>query len=196
MAKKTAKRRAKPVAAQPVSKVRTWLIIAGAVVVLIALGFVLYLNIRGPAPIRGVVTFARPSRGHDNEVEFQTAGLPPAGGVHFDQWQNCGIYNEPIESGYAAHSMEHGAVWVAYQSNLPEAEVIQLREMVRGESYVLLSPFPELRSPIVLTAWGLQLEVDSVDDRRIEQFIERYQQGPQTPERGATCRDGVGAPLP
>jgi hypothetical protein len=175
---------------------RTWLIVGGAVVVVIALGAILYLNVRGPGQIRGVVTFARPSRGHDNAIEYQTAGLPPAGGVHFDQWQNCGIYEEPIDIGNAIHSLEHGAVWVTYRSDLPAAEVEQLQQMVRGQSYALLSPFPELKSPVVLTAWGLQLEVDSVDDRRIEQFIDRYQQGPQTPERGATCRDGVGTPLP
>ena len=47
----------------------------------------------------------------------------------------------------------------------------------------------------VLTAWGVQLELDSADDNRITTFLDRYVQGPQTPEIGATCSDGNGTPL-
>lgn len=175
---------------------RTWLILGAVAIGVIGLSYLLLLNIRGPAPIRGIVTSSRPSRGHDNDLEFESSGLPPVGGTHHDNWQNCGIYTEPIEPGNAVHSMEHGAVWITYQPDLPEEDVAYLQELARGESYLLLSPYPELKSSVALTAWGLQLEVDSVRDSRVEEFIERYQQGPQTPERGATCRDGVGQPLP
>ncbi len=48
---------------------------------------------------------------------------------------------------------------------------------------------------MVLTAWGIQLEVDEADDGRIAEFIDRYQQGPQTPELGASCSDGTGTPI-
>jgi hypothetical protein len=48
---------------------------------------------------------------------------------------------------------------------------------------------------VVLTAWGLQLEVNSVTDRRIADFVSRYQRGPQTPERGGSCAGGVGEPI-
>jgi hypothetical protein len=70
---------------------------------------------------------------------------------------------------------------------LPDEEVEALKERVRNQSFLLLSPFPELRSPIVLTAWGVQLEVNSAGDDRIDEFIDRYRLGPQTPEPGATC---------
>jgi hypothetical protein len=91
--------------------------------------------------------------------------------------------------------LEHGAVWITYQPGLPEEDVTQLQDLVRGQSHLLLSPYPGLKSPVVLTAWGLQLELTSVQDSRIEEFIDRYQQGPQTPERGASCSDGVGQPI-
>ena len=58
-----------------------------------------------------------------------------------------------------------------------------------------MSPYPGLQSPIVLTAWEVQLELESADDERIPDFVERYQQGPTTPERGAPCWDGVGTPI-
>ncbi|MCI0575813.1 MAG: DUF3105 domain-containing protein [Chloroflexi bacterium] len=132
---------------------------------------------------------------HDDDVEYPETGLPPPGGVHASIWQNCGVYDRPVEAKNVLHSLEHGAVWLAYQPELPEAEVQQLRALVENEPYVVMSPFPGLRSPVVLTAWGLQFETGSVDDPRIAEFVSRYQQGPQTPEPGATCQGGLGFPL-
>ncbi|HOU41602.1 MAG TPA: DUF3105 domain-containing protein, partial [Promineifilum sp.] len=60
---------------------------------------------------------------------------------------------------------------------------------------LLVSPYPEQRSPIVMTGWGVQLELDSIDDDRVGQFVERYRVGPNTPERGAACTGGTGEPL-
>jgi hypothetical protein len=161
------------------------------------LGFILYLNVRPDPPINGVIQYPRPPRGHDNSVQFDLADfpLPPAGGVHFDIWQNCGVYEEPIASGNAVHSLEHGAVWIAYQPDLAAAEVQQLRERVEGDAFLLMAPYPGLQSPVVLSAWGLQLEVDEADDRRIDRFIDRYRLGSQTPEPGAVCINGIGDPV-
>jgi hypothetical protein len=117
------------------------------------------------------------------------------GGTHHDIWQNCGIYDEPLEAENVVHSMEHGAVWISYQPELSDDDVNTLRDLVRGERFIVLSPYPGLQSPVVLTAWGVQLELNSVEDDRVEEFIDRYQVGPQTPERGATCSDGVGQPI-
>jgi hypothetical protein len=86
-------------------------------------------------------------------------------------------------------------MWLAYQPDLPQEDIETLRDAVRGEEYVLMSPYPGLRSPLVLTAWETQLELESVDDERLDEFVERYQQGPTTPEPGATCQDGVGTPI-
>lgn len=176
------------------NKVRNYII--GGIIAAGFLGLLVlvYLSTRPPATIQGLVQHPRPSRGHDNNAVIPFGELPPVGGTHFDRWQNCGIYTEPVNPGYAVHSLEHGAVWITYQEDLPADEVSQLQDRVRGQTYLLLSPYPEQRSPIVLTAWGLQLEVDSAADRRIDQFIERYRVGPQTPERGAVCTGGVGEP--
>lgn len=172
--------------------VRSIIIVAAIVLGLGGLGYLIYLNVREPPPIRDVMTFARPSRGHDNSIQYPEADLPPAGGTHYDQWQVCGIYDEPVAPENAVHSLEHGAVWITYSPELSAGDITELKSIARGNNFVLMSPYQGLKSPIVLTAWGLQLEVDSVNDNRIEQFIERYQVGPQTPERGATCGPGNG----
>lgn len=149
-----------------------------------------------PATITDVVIFSRQSRGHDDHVESPNSELPPVGGIHHNLFQNCGIYRSPIESEKAIHSLEHGAVWITYEPDLPTAEIAYLQEKIRGQDYFLLSPYPGQRSPIVLTAWGVQLEIGSVDDERLDQFLARYLLGPNTPERGASCKGGFGKPLP
>lgn len=167
----------------------------GIVLAVAAIVGLLALALRSPETIHGLQHFLSPERGHDETVEYVETGLPPAGGIHSGQWQTCGIYERPVETKHAVHSLEHGAVWITYHPDLPAAAVESLRDVVRGESYLLLSPYPELASPIVLTAWGVQLEVEDVSDDRIAAFIDEYQAGPQTPEIGATCNNGVGTPI-
>jgi hypothetical protein len=134
------------------------------------------------------------SRDHDNTVQYDGLDKPPAGGVHYDRWQNCGVYEEPIQTGNAIHSLEHGAVWITYSNQLAPEEIARLQDRVSTQSFLLLSPFPEQTSALVLTAWGVQLELDSATDSRLDQFIERYRLGPTTPELGASCEGGVGQP--
>jgi len=145
--------------------------------------------------IQGIVDLGTQGQGHDAGVEIEDGPLPPAGGTHSPQWQTCGIYDTPVGSENAVHSMEHGAVWITYRSDMPAADIETLRGHARGQSYLLLSPYPTQESAVVLTAWGIQLALDSVEDERIAQFIDDYRLGPQTPEFGASCDGGVGQPL-
>ncbi len=174
------------------------LIIIGIVVLgIVGLGFILYLNVRPEPLIQGVIQFPRPSRGHDDDREYLSDeyALPPPGGIHWNIWQNCGVYDQPIDTGYVMHSMEHGAAWISYQPDLPADEVALLQDRVEGVTHLLLAPYPDLQSPVVLSAWGVQLEVDDANDGRIDQFIDRYRLSPQSPEPGAACTNGVGDPI-
>lgn len=149
-------------------------------------------------PIEGVVEFTDLSREHTPQPEptAEPGGtiLPPAGGDHDPVWLNCGVYSEPVLSRHAIHSLEHGAVWVTYQSDLPQDQVNLLVSAVEGKAFTILSPFEDLASPVVLTAWGNQLELDSADDPRIDVFLQKFIQGAQTPEPGAPCSGGTGNP--
>jgi hypothetical protein len=91
-------------------------------------------------------------------------------------------------------------VWIAYDPGLAPDAVIQLRRVITSEysgpnRYVILSPYPRLRAPVVATAWGHQLDLDDITDSRLQQFIEYFRDGPQTLEPGAACSGGVGRPL-
>ena len=175
---------------------RQWIIIGAIALGIIGLGYLLYLNVRPDPPIEGVVVFPRPSRGHDDTVRYEFGDLPPVGGIHNNAWQNCGIYDEPIAAEHIVHSMEHGTVWISYHPDLPEDEIEVLRNHARAhDGFIMVSVWPEQPDPIVMTAWGVQLSLESANDDRIEDFIDKYRVGPQTPERGATCQRGVGVPI-
>ena len=190
------RQRGKPVQVQA----RTpWGFIAGSAVLgLLLIGVVAYavLNqgsgFRDPVKVADSavedVTVAKeaPARNHvEGPVRYPQN--PPNGGDHNSTPQQCAVYEQPVPSERALHSMEHGAVWVTYQPDLPAAQVKTLREMVQGDPYLLLSPFPGQSSPVNLSAWGRSLTVDTADDERVEQFIDTFKNGPQTPEPGAAC---------
>lgn len=177
------------------NQTRNLIIIAAVVVGVAALGYLLYLSLRPEPEIAGIIQYPRPSRGHETNLDIPFSELPPAGGTHDPVWQNCGIYDEPLRTANVIHSMEHGAAWITYQPDLPADQIAAIQDKFRGQTYIVVSPYPEQRSPIVLTAWGVQLEVDELSDRRVNQFLERYRLGPTTPERGAACTNGIGEPV-
>ncbi|TFB99770.1 DUF3105 domain-containing protein [Cryobacterium adonitolivorans] len=147
----------------------------------------------GPTPvgtIDGVKSFSELGRDHVlSTVAFPA--LPPVGGDHSADLTNCGVYTQPVDSWRAVHSLEHGAVWVTYQSDLPASELDVLTSNAARNSYEILSPYPDLPAPIIASAWGKQLQVQSADDPRLSEFLATYLQGPQTPEPGAPCSGGV-----
>jgi hypothetical protein len=180
--------------AAPDNRARNIALAALGVVGVAILGYLLYLGLRPAPELEGVVTFPRPARGHETNLDIPFGELPPAGGTHDPAWQNCGIYSEPLNTANVVHSLEHGAAWITYQPDLPAEQIAAIEDHFRGQTYTLISPYPGQRSPIVLTTWGVQLEVDDIDDGRVDEFIERYRLGPNTPERGAGCTGGVGEP--
>lgn len=126
------------------------------------------------------------------EVDYSES--PPVGGEHNPIWMNCGVYDEPAPSEHAVHSLEHGAVWVTYDPELPQSEVETLEETL-PDTYTILSPYEgEMPATIVASAWGNQLALDSADDPRLEGFIKEYREGPQTLEPGAACTGGIDSP--
>ncbi|MFE7837415.1 DUF3105 domain-containing protein [Streptomyces sp. NPDC057474] len=118
---------------------------------------------------------------------------PPVGGDHNPVWQNCNgdVYDKAIKNENAVHSLEHGAVWVTYNSKASDADVKALAEKVKKTPYTLMSPVDDQKDPIMLSAWGHQRTVTSATDANVDKFFETYVQGEQTPEPGAACTNGV-----
>ncbi|GAA1632568.1 DUF3105 domain-containing protein [Actinoplanes couchii] len=120
---------------------------------------------------------------------------PPVAGEHNPSWQNCNgiVYDAPIAKEHAVHSLEHGAVWVAYKEGLPADQVAKLAAKVEGREKTLMSPYPGLTNTVSLQAWGYQLKLDSVDDPRIDEFIKALRVNASIEGPTALCDSGVSA---
>lgn len=143
------------------------------------------------APIAAEKTWSKLSRNHVTKAVVYPM-TPPVGGDHSPVWENCNgdVYTSQIKNENAVHSLEHGAVWVTYNEQASAADIQALATKVRKTPYTLMSPFKNQSSPITLSAWGHQLNVQKESDPRVAEFLGKYVQGEQTPEPGAACTGG------
>ena len=165
-----------------------------AVVVIALIGLLLFRLLE--PDVAGITKVEPPAPGnqHDNAFLYEVTDLPPTGGIHATSWLNCGIYDSEVPIENAVHSMEHGAVWLTYDPEQVSADdITSLKNSVRGKGDTILSQYPNQASPIVLTTWDIQLQLDSAADERVDEFINRYR-GTRGPEAGASCSGGVGTP--
>lgn len=129
----------------------------------------------------------------DMDVDVEYSNFPPAGGPHYDIWLNCGFYTVELRNELVVHSLEHGAVWVTYRSDASLEDLESLAALAERNNYLLVSPYENQQSEIVLSAWSRQLSLNSVDDARFVEFLDIYLGGgPRAQEPGAVCFGGVG----
>jgi Protein of unknown function (DUF3105) len=138
------------------------------------------------------------------------AVLPPVGGPHSAVWMNAGVYTSPVPNERAIHNLEHGAVWITYNPDLPAGQIAQLTAFVAEQAsiseapasagakassnrYIDLSPWASntLPSPIVISAWGHQLRLTSTADPRLQRFVDTFRHSRvYNPEYGESV-DGI-----
>jgi hypothetical protein len=117
--------------------------------------------------------------------------FPPVGGPHDGTWAACNgvVYPVAVRDENMVHTLEHGAVWIAYNpTTIAPGDLDILKGLVQGVNFMVMSPYPTLDQPISLQAWGHQLKVTSASDPRVKQFITALLRNPYNyPEVGATC---------
>ena len=147
--------------------------------------------------IEGLKTFGTLTATHvEGTVDYKADyGMdPPAGGNHNAVWLNCGVYDQPQENEHAVHALEHGAVWITYDPDaLTPAEVTKLQNEAPS-TYSIVSPYPGLPAPVVISAWSAQVQLDGVDDPRLQSFIQKYWKAATAPEPGAACTGALDGP--
>lgn len=144
------------------------------------------------AAISGIETFTNSATHVEGEVDYPQT--PPAGGDHNAVWLNCGVYSEPVPNINAVHSLEHGAVWITYDPAVVDESGVAALKAQLPSSYVILSPYDGLPSPIVVSAWNAQIQVESPDDERIGEFLEAYWRSTVAPEPNAACTGALDGP--
>jgi Protein of unknown function (DUF3105) len=143
-------------------------------------------------PPRGIEVYpATTNRTVEGPIEYDRE--PPTNGNHAPLWQNCGIYEKPVEDKHAVHSMDHGVVWITHHPNLPQQQIEALRPY-GNENYVIVSPYPGQDAPVTATSWRVQLELDGTNDPRLGQFVDDFRVSELAPLSGNRCTLGVGDP--
>ncbi|MFO7194028.1 DUF3105 domain-containing protein [Thermocrispum municipale] len=147
--------------------------------------------------IDGVVIKEYKHRGHVNSPKRVAYDqTPPFGGPHDIVWATCNgnIYPEPVRTEHMVHALEHGAIWITYDPKKVDDETRQQLELrVKNKPYMLMSPYPNMDSPISLQSWGHQLKVSDADDQRIDNFIAALRQNQYlTPEPNGSCDPAPG----
>ncbi|HEX3931546.1 MAG TPA: DUF3105 domain-containing protein [Nocardioides sp.] len=120
--------------------------------------------------------------------------VPPAGGPHDPTWDDCGVYQAPPRNENAVHDLEHGTVWITYRPGLDSAGIQKLESALGAvkTGKIMLSPYPGLPAPVVVTVWDAQLDLNGPDDPRLPTFIGFYGDGHTAPEAAfATCKGGA-----
>ncbi len=178
--------------------------VVGSTSVIVIVGLVVASVVFAPTPprqyeagsegatIAGVETYSNTADHVEGSVDYEQS--PPAGGPHNAVWLNCGTYDQPVPNENTVHSMEHGAVWVTYNPDQVAGDDLTTLRNLMPATYVVLSPYPGLDAPIVMSNWNNQLKVDSVDDGRISEFLEEYWRSQNAPEPNAACTGAYDAP--
>jgi hypothetical protein len=142
--------------------------------------------------IQGVIS--QPYAGGQHVTATQQVAYthnPPFGGAHDGYWAACNgvVYPAAVRNENLVHSLEHGAVWIAYNPDQVSGDAVAtLAKKVDGKRYTVMSPYPGLDSPVSLQSWGHQLKLTDVNDPRIDEFISALRQNQYThPEVGASC---------
>lgn len=168
--------------------------VAGALVVVV--GLVIFLNVRGQAPVAGEEVFPTQGNTHidyGTQAPISYNSVPPSSGPHYGNLAAWNIYDEPIRYEQLIHNLEDGGVIVYYQceDGCPEL-VEQLTETVepflRVGRHVVMAPndpswtvngsqplHEDMGARIALVAWQRTLKLDEYDHDTIRAFIERYE---------------------
>lgn len=150
---------------------------------------------QAPAPtptsaLEGIQTYTGLSHAHLGKGDYPQsyAQSPPVGGPHSPAWLKCAVYTVALPKENAVHSLEHGAVWITYQPELPADQVALLGQYAAlNREYVMVSPYTGQDSPVIVSTWGVQLKVAAASDPRIRDFITTYAGGNQGGEKGVRC---------
>jgi hypothetical protein len=79
--------------------------------------------------------------------------FPPTSGKHYDNWAPFGVYDEPIEDGFAVHDLEHGGVVVWLGEKVSDDVVDAIGELPKDEEKWVVAPRHDIDG-LFSGAWG------------------------------------------
>lgn len=168
---------------------RQWIerVIAIAVVASLVLGGValVVVNQRPPAhpDEREVVGEGSGHVEANSFIEYQND--PPSSGPHYPSPVQWGLYMEPVPPGHWVHNLEHGGIVLLFECpadgcDAIQAELAELLDVIPldgrfNEKKIVITPYDKpLPAPVVVLAWKVQLNLDSLDREAIVNFYRRH----------------------
>lgn len=88
---------------------------------------------------------------------------PPTSGPHTPFTAAWGRHADPVPDEVLVHNLEHGGVVMGYRCGDCPDVADALAGLAEGYPRVVVAPNPRLPAPIVLSAWGHSLRVDTLD---------------------------------
>ncbi len=129
-------------------------------------------------------------------VEYKSN--PPSSGPHYPEWGAFTEFTAPLDERNYVHDLEHGAIVFVYQcaddaggctgvrdlfhdavASLPNDPLcLEAHEGIRVRT--VITPDPNLKSPIAAAAWGWTYNAECIDRPSLEDFAKQhYGQGPE-----------------
>ncbi len=151
---------------EPRGERRSWLLVGGAAIVLLAaaaLAIVLAFG-RSDQSARDVLRDAGctlqtfPAQGANHVAQlpkgFKYNSFPPTSGPHHPNPAPFDLYEQPVDQIFLVHNLEHGGVVIQYGGDIPRSEVDRMVTWYRNEpNGLVIAPQPALGDRIALTAW-------------------------------------------
>lgn len=166
--------------------------------VLVALVWFLFLRNIAPDEIAGekVLDFSTAGSGQHTGAEVQYPTVPPVSGEHRTSAAPCGVHGQQFEDELLVHTLEHGAVGLAYDPTLDPEDIKTLEEIVgEYESHVFSVPYEGMETPISLLAWGHMIRLDELNEEAATGFIEEFRRGGDAPEANQACPNDQDEPF-
>ncbi|CAP32059.2 Protein CBG13238 [Caenorhabditis briggsae] len=122
----------------------------------------------------------------DESIEYEDR--IPVRGDHRPNWARFGEYlYVPVQRWL--HNLEHGSIVLLYHPCVDLDELNKLRQLVTSCIYRhVITPYIKLTAerPLALVGWGSRLEMNSVDEKKVVDYMKKY--GNRAPEE--ITRDG------
>jgi hypothetical protein len=156
-----------------VRRKRAAALVVSAVVVAVVVGYFAY---RAAADLPGT---KMPDQGNLHIPTETTAheaynSDPPTSGSHLPYIAPWGIHTRPIARELQVHNLEDGGVVIQYSCDCPD-DVVKLRDIAaKHDHFVILAPYPGMKSRFALTAWTRIETMDQLDEGRVRRFIDAY----------------------
>lgn len=117
-------------------------------------------------------------------VGEQQVRIPPTSGNHFEVLSAWGFLGRPLVAEQVVHNMEHGGIVLWYQPGNPQlAGSVNRLLNDMGDQCMVAGSYADMSYPVVATAWGRALPLESFDAVEILAFTNAYRgkTGPEAP---------------